>query len=177
MNKQTVLGVCGVLAVGLAGAQEAPQPSPEQKKTMSYFVGKWTTEGDVKPSPFGPGGKMASRDSCEWFAGGFQVVCRGDGKSPMGSMTTLGVLAYNAAEKGYTFYGIDSLGMSDWSKGSKDGNTWTFASKSQMGGQTMHSRYTMTETSPTSYTFRWDTSPDGSKWSTVMEGKSTRAGS
>jgi len=176
MNKQAVLGVCGVLAVGVAVAQDAPKPGPEQK-TMSYFVGKWTTEGEVKPSPFGPGGKMTSRDSCEWFAGGFQIVCRGEGKSPMGSMTTLGVLAYSPAEKSFTFYGIDSMGMSDWSKGSKDGKTWTFASRSQMGGQTIHSRYTMTETSPTSYTFKWDTSPDGSKWSTVMEGQSTKAGS
>jgi hypothetical protein len=45
-----------------------------------------------------------------------------------------------------------------------------------MGGQPFHSRYTMTEVSPTSYTFKWDTSADGTKWTNVMEGKSTKAG-
>ena len=91
-------------------------------------------------------------------------------------MKVLGVLAYNPADKAYTYYGIDNMGMSELSKGEKSGKTWTFSSKSQMEGQAFHSRYTMTETSPTSYTFKWDTSPDGSKWTTVMEGKSTKAG-
>jgi hypothetical protein len=168
-------GVLTAIGTTFAQAPEPPKPGPEHK-AMNYFVGKWTSEGDMKPSPFGPGGKMTSQDTCEWFAGGFQVVCRGDGKTPTGPMKMLGVLAYNPAEKAYTYYGIDNMGMSELSKGSKSGKTWTFSSKSEMEGKPFHSRYTMTETSPTSYTFKWDTSPDGAKWSTVMEGKSTKAG-
>jgi hypothetical protein len=178
MNRQIMAIGCGMLltiGTALAQAPEAPKPGPEQK-TLAYFAGKWTTEGEMKPGPFGPGGKVSSQDTCEWFAGGFQLVCRGSGKSPMGQMTTLGVIAYSQADKAYTHYGIDSMGMGDYSKGSKSGNTWTFNSKSQMNGQPFHSRYTMVETSPTSYNFKWETSPDGSKWTTAMEGKSTKAG-
>jgi hypothetical protein len=170
------VGVLAAMNVALAQTPPAaPKPGPEHK-AMSYFAGAWTTEGEMKPGPFGPGGKMTSQDTCEWFAGGFQIVCRGTGKTPSGSMTSLGVLAYDPAEKGYTFYGIDNMGMSELSKGSKSGKTWTFTSKSRMGDQSFHSRYTMVETSPTAYTFKWDTSPDGSKWTTMMEGKSTKSG-
>ena len=72
------LAVCVVLAVGgsqvlmAAKAQQAPTPGPEQKK-LGYFVGKWTTEGEMKASPMGPGGKITSTDTCEWFDGGFAV--------------------------------------------------------------------------------------------------------
>ena len=142
---------------------------------MSYFVGAWSTECEMKPGPFGPGGKMSSEDTCEWFSGGFQVVCRGEGKTPSGPMKVLGVLAYSPADKAYTYYGIDNMGMSELSKGEKAGKTWTFSSKSQMEGQSFHSRYTMTETSPTSYTFKWEILGDGGQWLTVMESKNRKA--
>jgi hypothetical protein len=131
----------------------------------------------MKPGPFGPGGKMTSQDTCEWFSGNFHVVCRSQGKGAMGPMSSLGVITYSAPDKAYTYYGIDSMGSSELSKGTKSGGTWTFTSKSHMGGQAFNSRYTIVETSPTAYTFKWDTSEDGTKWSTVMEGKATKSGS
>jgi hypothetical protein len=41
-------------------------------------------------------------------------------------------------------------------------------------GKPFHSRYTMVESSPTAYTYKWDMSEDGTKWTTVIEGKSTK---
>lgn len=178
MNRYILgLGMSAFAIVGFAAEQgaETPKPGPEHK-LMSYFVGKWTTEGEMKSGEFGPGGKLTSQDTCEWFAGGFQVVCRGQGKSPHGPMSTLGVLAYSPTDDMYTYYGIDNMGMSDLSKGAKDGKTWTFTSKSNMDGRAFHSRYTIVEGSPSAYTFKWDTSPDGTKWTTMMEGKSTKTG-
>ena len=162
-----------VAAAGLALAQ-APQPGPQQK-AIAYFAGKWTSEGDLKPGPLGPGGKMSASDNCEWFAGGFQLVCRGNGKGPMGSMTTLGVMAYSAADKAYTFYAIDNFGTSELSKGNKTGSTWTFTSTSNFMGKTFQSRFTIVEISPTSYTFKWESSPDGKAWAVLMEGKASKA--
>jgi len=179
MRKQFVASVLAVAAAGsLAHAQAptTPTPGPEHK-AMGYMVGKWTSQGDLKPGPLGPGGKMTATDSCEWFAGGFQVVCRGEGSGPMGQMKSLGVLSYNAGDKTYAYYAIDNLGTSELSTGTKTGNTWTFTATSHFGGQTFKSRYTIVETSPTSYTFKWESSPDGTKWSTLMEGKATKAAS
>ena len=43
-----------------------------------------------------------------------------------------------------------------------------------MGGQTIKGRYTMKVLSPTSYTFKYEMSKDGTNWTTVMDGKSTK---
>jgi len=38
----------------------------------------------------------------------------------------------------------------------------------------MKGRFTMKITSPTSYNFTFDMSQDGTKWSTVMDGKASK---
>jgi len=56
-----LLGV--LLAATAAFAQmDIPKPGPEVKK-LDYFVGHWTSEGNVKPGPMGPGGKFRMEDS------------------------------------------------------------------------------------------------------------------
>jgi Protein of unknown function (DUF1579) len=160
---------------GLVLAQPpAPKPGAEQK-ALGYFVGKWTSEGEMKPGLLGPGGKITSSDSCEWFKGNFQVVCRGEGTGPMGPMSSLGILAYSAKDKAYTYYGIDSMGTSELSNGQKKGDTWTYTATSTMEGKQFESRYTIVETSPSAYTFKWETSTDKKTWSVLMEGKATKA--
>ncbi|HKF43397.1 MAG TPA: DUF1579 family protein [Thermoanaerobaculia bacterium] len=159
-----------------APAMEMPKPGPEVKK-LAYFVGNWTSEGDMKENPFGmPPGKFTGSDKCEWFQGGYQVVCHSTGKGPMGPMHSLGIIAYNANDKMYTYYGIDSMGMAEESKGNVSGDTWTYTADEKMGGKTYHGKYTIMVGSPDSYTFKYETSEDGQKWSTMMEGKSTKAG-
>jgi hypothetical protein len=159
--------------VSLAQAPPAPKPGPEHK-AFAYFEGKWTSTGEMKPGPLGPGGKVTGSDTCEWFPGGFHLVCRGEGTGPMGSMKTLGVMSYNAEDKKYAYYGVDSLGTSELSNGTKSGGTWTYTATSNMGGKTFQSRYTIVETPPNGYTFKWESSPDGTKWAVLMEGKATR---
>jgi hypothetical protein len=166
------VGLVALVAVTLAQAP-APKPGAEQK-ALGYFVGKWTSEGELKAGPLGSGGKMTGTDNCEWFTGGFQVVCRGEGQGPMGTMTSLGVMAYSGPDKAYTYYGIDNLGSSELAKGRKSGATWTYTSTSSVSGQTFQSRYTIVEMPPASYTFKWESSPDGTKWSTLAEGKATK---
>ena len=83
-----IVGALGGYALAQAPAPPPPKPGPEHR-ALGYFTGKWTTEGDIKPGPLGPGGKMTSSDSCEWVAGGFHVVCRGEAKGAMGPMTSV----------------------------------------------------------------------------------------
>ena len=59
-----------------------PKPGPAQEK-LAYFAGRWTSAGEMKPGPMGPGGKVSGTDVCEWFEGGFNLVCRSEGTSPM----------------------------------------------------------------------------------------------
>lgn len=166
------LNVAALMSQAPSGPQK---PGPEHKR-LAYFVGKWTGEGELKPSPFGPGGMMTSKDDCEWFAGGYHVVCRSEGKGPMGDLKALALIGYNAEDKIYTYYGVDNMGMGELSRGTVAGKAWTWNGESKMGGKVLKSRYTVTEVSPTSYTFKWETSADGGPYALVMEGKATKVG-
>jgi len=168
-----------LLFTGLARAAEpagAPQPSPEQQK-LGYFVGDWTSKGDVRTNPFMPAGPFTSTDHCEWFEGGFSVVCHTDGKGPMGAMKGIGIMGYSTEEKVYTYYGLDSspMAMTTVPRGKVTGKDWVYDDESTMGGKKIKNRYTMTELSPTEYTFRWQMAGEDGAWTTVMEGKSTKA--
>ncbi len=45
-----------VLTVAAMAQESSPKPAPEHKK-LEMLAGSWSLEGDVKPSPMGPGGK------------------------------------------------------------------------------------------------------------------------
>jgi len=162
---------------GAAFAQPAQveKPMPEHER-LGYFVGNWTTEGEAKPSPMGPGGKVSSTDRCEWFEGRFAVVCHSTGKTPTGPSTSIGIMAYSPEEKTYTYYGIDnsSMVMTTVPRGRVQDGTWTYTDESMMGGQKMKMRVTITEVSATAYTFRMEMQgPDG-KWAPMVEARSTK---
>ena len=158
-----------------AQAPQAPKPGPEHQR-LGYFVGKWTTEGEMKPGPMGPGGKMSATDTCEWFEGRFAVVCHSDGKTPMGASKSIGILGYSTEEKVYTYYGVDNTNMlmASVPRGTVKGDTWTYEDESMMGGKKIKSRVTIKELSPTAYTFKMELQgPDGT-WAPAMESKSTK---
>jgi hypothetical protein len=158
-----------------AQAPQAPKPGPEHKR-LGYFVGTWTGEGEMKPGPMGPGGKLASKDVCEWYEGGFAVVCRSEGTSPMGPSKSLGILGYSPEEKVYTYTGVDNSGMAMTTvpRGTVQGDTWTYTDESAMGGKNVKSRVTIKEVSPTAYTFKMEMQGADGKWMTTMESKQTK---
>jgi hypothetical protein len=109
----------------LATAQQ-PKPGPEVQR-LAYYLGTWRGEGETKGGPFGPAGKLSSSVTCDWFAGGFHLVCRGEERGPTGKRTFLNILAYDEKAKAYTEYGISSFGESEYSTGgSIVGNKRTF---------------------------------------------------
>jgi hypothetical protein len=162
--------------VASLGSQAPPQkPGPEHKK-LDYFVGKWTSTGEMKASPVGPGGKMTTRDTCEWFQGGFAVVCHSEGTGPTGPIKGIGIMGYSPEEKKYTYYGVDNTAMSMGTipKGTVEGSTWTYADSGTMGGQPYQSRFVMNIVSPTSYTFKWEMLGADKKWMPILEGTATK---
>ena len=169
--------VASTVAVSTAAAQPAmPKPGPEHQR-LGYYVGKWTTEGEMKPGPMGPGGKMTSTDTCEWFEGRYAVVCHYDGKSPMGLNKGIGIMSYSAEDKVYTYYGTDSMGMtmSTVPRGTVQGDTWTYSDESMMGGKKVKTRVIIKQLSADAYTFKMEMQgPDG-KWAPMMESKSTKS--
>jgi hypothetical protein len=170
-----VIASATTLSTSSAQEQQPSKPGPEHAR-LGYFVGKWNVEGDVKPSPMGPGGKTKSTDTCEWFEGHFSVICRSEGTTPAGPSKGLGILAYNTEEKVYTYYGVDNsnMAMATVPKGTLRGDTWTYTDEATYGGTKVKSRVTIKELSPTSYTFRLEMQgPDG-KWMPMVETKNTK---
>jgi hypothetical protein len=172
-NLALVSAVWLVLVAGALAQMEMPKPGPEHKK-LDVFAGSWTLEGDMKPTAMGPGGKMTESEKCEWMEGGFFLVCHTDFKTTMGNGSGISVLGYSGEEKGYTYREFNSWGEFEDSKGSVEGDTWTWTSDEKMGAMTMKGRFTMKVTSPTSYTFTFEMSEDGAKWTTVLDGKATK---
>jgi len=162
-----------VSAVCLAQAPEMPKPGPEHKR-LAYFVGKWRGEGEMKPSPFGPGGKFTESQDVELMPGGFFLLIHSDENTPMGNGKTLMILGYDSEKKAYTFNAFDSMGQNETATGTVEGDTWTWRSDSMMGGKPVKSRFTVKELSPTAYTTKFEMAGAGGAWNTIMEGKTTK---
>jgi hypothetical protein len=152
---------------------EPQKPGPEVRK-LDGFVGTWTLDGNMKPGMMGPGGPVTEKEKCEWMEGGFYLLCHFEYKGSIGDKVGLSVRGYSADDKVYTYRAFNSAGEFEDSKGTFDGETWTWTTETKMGGVTVKSRFTMKMNSATSYNFAYETSPDGAKWTTVIDGTGTK---
>jgi hypothetical protein len=166
-----------VLSVVFASAQapQTPTPSPELQK-LNYLAGTWKSEGDMKPGPMGPGGKFSSVDKVEWMPGGFFLVLHSTGSMPGMKILSTAYMGYNPDDKVFTFHEFNSMGQADSSKGTIDGDTWTWLGEDKMQGKIVKGRFIMKVTSPTSYDFKYEASIDGGDFVPVMEGKAIKTG-
>ena len=151
----------------------APRPAPELEK-LAYFLGPWSNEGEMMPGPMGAGGEVQGRDLCRWMPGNFFVGCMMQTRGPMGMMQTQGIMGYDAEKKVYMWWSFDSLGQHETATGTLKDGTWTWMGESRVAGKTVKSRYTISDTKPDGYSYRWESSPDGKKWTALMTGKVTK---
>ena len=169
----TVVAVAVASSAVITQTPPPMKPGPEQKR-IGYFAGKWNYQGEAKASPLGPAGKLTSTDSCEWFAGGFHLVCRNKGTGPRGAATGQSVTAFDQARKTYTFNAISSLGDNISVRGQVDGKVWTWTDEMTVDGKPMKIRATVTEETATSYSFKLEASMDGGAMMVIEEGKATK---
>ena len=117
---------------------------------------------------------MSITQTCEWFTGGFSLVCHSETTGSAGNLKTLTVLNYNSEEKIYTFYELNSMGLNNLANGSVEGDTWTFNAESKMGGKLVKTRFTIKMPSPDTALMKSEVSVDGSPWTEIMELKGSR---
>jgi hypothetical protein len=137
-------------------------------------VGTWKDEAELKPSPFGPGGKIHITETCEWFTGGFSLVCNSESTGLMGEGKALTVLSYDSEEKVYTYYELNSFGLTNSAKGTVDGDTWTFNGEGKVGGKLIKTRFKIKIPSQDSALMNTEISADGGPWTPLMELTGTR---
>lgn len=162
-----------VTASFVQAQMDMPKPAAELKK-LDYFAGTWSFDGEMKPGPMGPGGKTTGTDKVEWMDGGFFLVSHTSFTSPMGKTTGTAYMGYNSDDKVYTYSAFNSMGQNEVSKGTLEGDTWTWNSESKMMGQVMRSRFTIKQLSATSYSFKFEMAPPGGELALVMDGKATK---
>ncbi len=152
---------------------ELPKPAPELKN-LEYFAGTWTWEGDIKPGPEDPGGKMTMIEHNSWMDGGFFLTLRSEFETPaVGKGTGIAYMGFDRARNVYTYDEFNSIGEAQHSIGTIEGDTWTWLGEQHIGSQTTRTRLIMKMLTATRFAFRFETSPDGNNWSTVMDGKAT----
>ena len=161
------------VTVSLTAQMPMPKPAPELAK-LDYLAGNWVSDGDLKPGPFGPGGKISSTDEARWMDGKFFLVMHSRFTGAMGDGSSTAYFGYNPDKKVYTYNEFNSMGQANYSEGTIDGDTWNWSSDENMGGQKFKGRFTMKVLTPTSYTFKYEMSQDGTNWTTGMEGKATK---
>jgi hypothetical protein len=167
------LAVISLVVPSATAQTPAPKPGPEVAK-LDYLAGNWISDGDMKPGPMGPGGKFTQTTDIHWMEGNFFLVMHAKVEGAMGKWTSIAVMGYDQTKKAYTYNEFDSTGDAGASVGTVDGDTWTFTSDENMGGTTFKGRYTMKVLSPTSYTYKYEMSKDGTTWTTAMDGKATK---
>ena len=174
--KRTIglIAIC-VLLLGVSIQAQAPQgppkPGPEVKR-LAFFVGNWKEEG--KSTMHGATGPVSSTQKWEWVSGGFFVVGHSDNKSPMGDFKIMAVMGYDPESKMYTYNVFDSWGEAIAAKGTVSGDTWTWTTETMMEGKPMKSRVTLKEVSKTQYTCKYESSTDGSTWTSGQESTFTK---
>jgi Protein of unknown function (DUF1579) len=164
------LGVAIICAQDTGGP---PKPGPEHAK-LAYFVGKWASEGDLKPSAYGPGGKFTFTENCDWLSGNFALVCHSEGQMAGMVVKGLSVMSYDPAEKKYIYFESNNMGQNTYSLGSVDGDIWLWSSDVQMGGKTIHSRFTLKRLTDDSASYKYEMGAGSDAFALVMEGKQTR---
>ena len=167
------LGRFALLAANVASAQGPPKAGPEQQR-LKYFVGQWKHEGEVKPGPFGPGGKFTSTEDSHML-GDFYLASHSKGSGPMGTMEEVATIGYDPKLKAYTYDEFSSLGMHDHATGNPSGKVWTWTSDEDIDGKKMKGKFVLTEVSANQYTYKFEGSmDDGKTWSSFVEGKATK---
>jgi hypothetical protein len=162
------------VAAVIAQKQEMPKPGPEHQR-LGAFVGNWTFEGELKPGPMGPGGKVTATDRIEWAPGNFFVQRRYQGKSLNGDMQGLEILAYDGAKKIYTFNAFDSLGNIASGTMTVKGNTWTTTGTMTMAATTVRDRCSLEfEAGGATLTMKCEISTDGKTWTPRFDGRAKK---
>ena len=166
--------VVAVVSMGagvvVAQKQDMPKPGPEHQR-LGAFIGNWTFEGELKPGPMGSGGKMTGTDRIEWTPGNFFLQRSYQGKSPMGEMQGIEILAYDGAKKIYTYNAFDNLGMMASGTMSLKGSTWTTTGTMTLGATTMGDRCSLEfGARGSTLTIKCDISTDGKTWTPTFDG-------
>src|SRR5437879_12517861 len=84
----------------------------------------------------------------------FSLVCHSEGKGPMGELKGISIMGYDPGEKTYLYFESNNFGENDFSRGTVEGDTWTWNAEGKMDGKAVRMRFTLKQVSADSSTYR-----------------------
>jgi hypothetical protein len=172
-----LLVACFASAVSAQTPAAAPKPDPEFKKFADHRVGHWTYEGEYKPGPLGPGGKVTGTSTYQMILGGFFVERRDTEKDAKGvESQDLALDGYDPVNKNFTTteFGDDGGIYSGVFTLSGNTGTWSGKSISVAGKQYSFRGTTIYAADWMSSTNKGEVSSDGKTWVPFSEIKYTK---
>lgn len=147
---------------------DMPGPTEFHQK-LKAFVGEWTGEETMHPSPWDPkGGKSKGTYHCRVVCDGFAVVQEYEQvRDGVVGFRGHGVFGYDVQQNCYLWHWTDSMGGMPCvaTQGQWSGDTIVWQNESPMG----KSRYTHTFLPNGRCAFKIEVSQDGSTWAPMMD--------
>jgi hypothetical protein len=159
-----------VVPTGAMAADATPQ-----LKKLGDVVGRWQMDGTFKPDPKAAPGPVNLTYSCDWFAGGRQVVYRFSGTMVGMPWEELGAYSYDAAAKAYVYYGIVNDGTSGLGKVDIQAGTWVHTQDAVVDKKPAKARFTLSNMTPAGGVWKYELAVVGGPWMTMGEGKYSKA--
>ena len=145
-------------AVGAADVTqqaEAQAARPAEYLPLQNFVGRWTTAGRER----------AFEETCEWYHGGFHVVCHSVSKRADGSTGHGMSILSHVPDAGYVYSGIGSKGRYEtFSMGRWQDGQFVFDSPGSEGGSPVTNRINIGPFTDQGFEFVVSSSADGQSW-------------
>ena len=167
--------VCLLLAIAVCPllAQAPPAaPGPEVQR-LGFFAGTWKIAGEFKTEPAGP---YTGTIACEWFEGGFVMVCKGSYTGVRGPASEMHIFSYSPQDKAYNWYSLGTAGAARTvRKMTVDGKKWVCENDGTYEGKPARYRFEWLEESPTSFTYGYARTVEGGAPVPIVQVKMTKA--
>src|SRR5262245_30131968 len=145
-----------------------------EHQRLQMFVGTWKSEGEMKPSPLGPGGKFSATVRCESVQAGFFLLFRSTLNGPAGETTGLSIWGYDPDRNVYTNQSFGQNGKIRIETATVEGSDWPWMGEITIEGKTIKTRYLDKLISGDSLLMTGEISVEGGPWAIIMEGKATK---
>ncbi len=153
-----------------------PAEGNAEVKALSPMIGQWAIEGTVVMDAKGTPVPMKATQGCEWFAGGYAVVCRNNGTMGDMPLESLSMMFYDTGSKTYV---NTAVGSGKDSTGSarldiKPG-AFVFMSEFTIEGKPAKDRMTLSNMTAEGGTWKYELSMGGGPYMAAGEGKYRKA--
>ncbi|HEV3413290.1 MAG TPA: DUF1579 family protein [Puia sp.] len=168
------LFVIVTLAISATGLAQSPTVLKDSGlKKLAVFVGTWRGENDPDPTVKSP---TFAVSTCQWSPNGKYLICDQQVTNQGSTTNNLSIYSRDPDKDAYTLTVVGIPGMQPFSipityQGDE---LYYLGSYTDNSGKKVYTRTVNTFLSPTSYTFKVQSSEDGEHWTTSIQGKSRK---